>query len=71
MCWGTNFSRLRISPGCRSKEATDELEYRNNVYSFGGGTAEGRAEMKNLLGGKGASLAEMANIGIPVPPVSP
>ena len=38
------------------------------VYSFGGGRAEGRADMKNLLGGKGANLAEMANLGIPVPP---
>jgi len=38
------------------------------VYSFGGGSAEGRAEMKNLLGGKGANLAEMSNLGIPVPP---
>jgi len=37
------------------------------VYSFGGGKADGRAEMKNLLGGKGANLAEMANLGIPVP----
>ena len=38
------------------------------VYRFGGGTAEGTAEMKNLLGGKGANLAEMANLGLPVPP---
>jgi len=37
------------------------------VYYFGGSTAEGGAGMKNLLGGKGANLAEMANIGIPVP----
>ncbi len=37
------------------------------VYAFGGGTADGRADMKNLLGGKGANLAEMANLGIPVP----
>jgi pyruvate, orthophosphate dikinase len=37
------------------------------VYTFGGGTADGRADMKNLLGGKGANLAEMANLGIPVP----
>ena len=37
------------------------------VYQFGGGTAEGRADMKNLLGGKGANLAEMASLGIPVP----
>lgn len=39
-----------------------------NVYSFGAGKAEGRAEMKNLLGGKGANLAEMAGLGLPVPP---
>jgi pyruvate,orthophosphate dikinase len=38
------------------------------VYSFGDGSAEGRAEMKNLLGGKGANLAEMSNLGLPVPP---
>ena len=37
------------------------------VYSFGGGKAEGRADMKELLGGKGANLAEMANLGVPVP----
>jgi len=38
------------------------------VYFFGEGKAEGSAEMKNLLGGKGANLAEMTNLGIPVPP---
>src|SRR5712664_2229742 len=38
------------------------------VYSFGRGAAEGSAEMKNLLGGKGAGLAEMSNLGLPVPP---
>jgi pyruvate,orthophosphate dikinase len=38
------------------------------VYSFGGGAADGRADMKELLGGKGANLAEMSVIGIPVPP---
>ena len=38
------------------------------VYFFGGGKAEGKSEMKNLLGGKGANLAEMANLGLPVPP---
>ncbi len=38
------------------------------VYFFGGGKAEGSAEMKNLLGGKGANLAEMVNLEIPVPP---
>ncbi|NTX00001.1 MAG: pyruvate, phosphate dikinase, partial [Geobacteraceae bacterium] len=38
------------------------------VYFFGDGQAEGRADMKNLLGGKGANLAEMTSIGLPVPP---
>ena len=37
------------------------------VYTFGDGAAEGRADMKNLLGGKGANLAEMSSIGLPVP----
>jgi pyruvate,orthophosphate dikinase len=38
------------------------------VFTFGDGKAEGRADMRNLLGGKGANLAEMANLGLPVPP---
>ena len=38
------------------------------VYSFGEGRADGEASMKNLLGGKGANLAEMSNLGLPVPP---
>src|SRR5688572_27609893 len=38
------------------------------VYLFGDGKADGTADMKNLLGGKGANLAEMANLGLPVPP---
>src|SRR5437764_10662573 len=38
------------------------------VYRFGNGKAEGRAGMRDLLGGKGAGLAEMANLGLPVPP---
>ena len=38
------------------------------VYSFGAGKAEGRADMRPLLGGKGAGLAEMSNLGLPVPP---
>ena len=41
---------------------------KNYVYSFGGGTADGSANMKNLLGGKGANLAEMNHLDIPVPP---
>jgi pyruvate,orthophosphate dikinase len=38
------------------------------VYNFGDGKSEGDASMKNLLGGKGANLAEMSNLGLPVPP---
>src|SRR5229473_6560270 len=38
------------------------------VYSFGASAAEGRADMRDLLGGKGAGLAEMSNLGLPVPP---
>ena len=44
-------------------EKTDKL-----VYTFGDGAAEGRADMRNLLGGKGANLAEMCSLGLPVPP---
>src|ERR1700741_1629333 len=38
------------------------------VYAFGAGRADGDASMKNLLGGKGANLAEMSNLALPVPP---
>ncbi len=38
------------------------------VYSFAAGSSDGNAAMKNLLGGKGANLAEMSNLGLPVPP---
>ena len=38
------------------------------IYFFGAGVAEGRAEMRDLLGGKGANLAEMATLKLPVPP---
>ena len=41
---------------------------KKRVYTFGNGLAEGKAEMRNLLGGKGANLAEMNLIGVPVPP---
>ncbi|HXX57546.1 MAG TPA: pyruvate, phosphate dikinase [Thermodesulfovibrionales bacterium] len=41
---------------------------RKYVFFFGDGKADGKADMKNLLGGKGANLAEMTNLGIPVPP---
>src|SRR3954468_536067 len=39
-----------------------------HVYFFGGGHAEGTKDMKSTLGGKGANLAEMTNLGVPVPP---
>jgi len=41
---------------------------KKQVYFFGGGKADGNTNMKSLLGGKGANLAEMANLGVPVPP---
>src|SRR5690242_4906298 len=53
------------SAGKRQTEAKPEVKW---VYPFGGGEAEGRSDMRNLLGGKGAGLAEMANLGLPVPP---
>jgi len=50
------------------KAAKEEGVMTKWVYGFGGGSAEGGAEMRSLLGGKGANLAEMAGLGIPVPP---
>ena len=44
------------------------MKNETRVYTFGNGQAEGRADMRNLLGGKGANLAEMNLIGVPVPP---
>lgn len=51
----------------KSKKAAKDGK-KQFVYFFGGGKADGDATMKNLLGGKGANLAEMTNLGIPVPP---
>lgn len=50
----------------KAKKAT-RTRGKKYVYFFGDGKAEGKADMKNLLGGKGANLAEMSGIGIPVP----
>src|SRR5450631_4825391 len=47
----------------KSKKSTTKY-----VYSFGGGKADGNGKMKDVLGGKGAGLAEMTNAGLPVPP---
>ncbi|MGD0282984.1 MAG: pyruvate, phosphate dikinase [Dissulfurispiraceae bacterium] len=52
----------------RVVKAVKTAKAKKYVYFFGSGKADGRAEMKNLLGGKGANLAEMVNLGIPVPP---
>lgn len=49
-------------------DGTDTMTDTKWVYSFGGGNSDGDASMKNLLGGKGANLAEMASLGLPVPP---
>ena len=46
----------------------DQKSSQKWVYSFGAGAAEGDASMKNLIGGKGANLAEMSSLGLPVPP---
>ncbi|HEY3929215.1 MAG TPA: pyruvate, phosphate dikinase [Candidatus Koribacter sp.] len=48
--------------------ATPQQKAVQYVYSFGGGKAEGNGKMKDVLGGKGAGLAEMTNVGLPVPP---
>ncbi len=45
----------------------DRIMAKKNVYFFGGGKADGKGHMKELLGGKGANLAEMSSLGIPVP----
>ena len=62
-------TRKTAKPGASPASARPKREGDAKwVYSFGHGSAEGRAEMRDLLGGKGAGLAEMANLGLPVPP---
>jgi len=51
-----------------SKSAVKKSAATKYVYSFGGGKADGNGKMKDVLGGKGAGLAEMTNAGLPVPP---
>ena len=51
-----------------SQPAGESFKSGKWVFTFGGGKAEGKATMRDLLGGKGANLAEMANLGLPVPP---
>ena len=52
----------------KAKAAPAKARVKKLVYFFGGGKADGNAKMKELLGGKGANLAEMASLGVPVPP---
>ena len=46
----------------------EHIMSQKRVYTFGNGQAEGNVQMRELLGGKGANLAEMNHIGVPVPP---
>ncbi len=56
-------------PEAEVKESkTKKTSATKYVYSFGGGKADGNGKMKDVLGGKGAGLAEMTNAGLPVPP---
>lgn len=56
------------SKAVAAKPATDVAKSGKWVFTFGDGRAEGKAGLRDLLGGKGANLAEMANLGLPVPP---
>src|SRR6266567_4308198 len=60
-------SKAAASKAAESK-ASSAAKAGKWVYTFGDGKAEGKADMRDLLGGKGANLAEMANLGLPVPP---
>ena len=60
-------STITIEPQLPITENLSETKIQY-VYFFGGGSAEGNGEMKSVLGGKGAGLAEMTNAGLPVPP---
>src|SRR5690348_18186937 len=59
-------TRPRSSPPSPAESSVPALE--RWVYAFGPGRADGSAAMRDILGGKGAGLAEMANLGLPVPP---
>src|SRR5690242_10617605 len=57
-----------LTTGGKSSTTAASSSTRKRVYFFGGGRAEGTKDMKQILGGKGANLAEMTNLGVPVPP---
>ena len=57
-----------MEPRQHNGHAATKTRGKRYVYSFGGGKADGNAGLNWLLGGKGANLAEMAGLGLPVPP---
>ena len=70
-------AQILVNLHCFYKDTTKHYKFcifqistmsEKRVYTFGNGKAEGRADMRNLLGGKGANLAEMNLVGVPVPP---
>ena len=61
-------SKPVVSKPAKSKTVAAPVKAGKWVYTFGDGKAEGKAGLRDLLGGKGANLAEMANLGLPVPP---
>src|SRR5256885_9343266 len=64
----TSCARSTAGGLLRSEKTPPAMPPTKYVYYFGEGHAEGNAKMKDVLGGKGAGLAEMTNIGVPVPP---
>jgi pyruvate,orthophosphate dikinase len=65
---GKTVVKAKTSAPAAKNTAKQTVQAGKWVYTFGDGRAEGKAGMKDLLGGKGANLAEMANLGLPVPP---
>ena len=61
-------SSTELEPTVTSPATATPAAAEQSVFFFGGGTAEGTKDMKAILGGKGANLAEMTNLGVPVPP---
>src|SRR5712672_638586 len=61
-------AKVAAKRAAASKPATEAAKAGKWVFTFGDGKAEGKAGLRDLLGGKGANLAEMANLGLPVPP---
>nr|MBA2435974.1 pyruvate, phosphate dikinase [Chthoniobacterales bacterium] len=64
----TKSARSKSTPKRKATPAKPAAKKTRNVYYFGDGKADGAGSMKPLLGGKGANLAEMTRIGLPVPP---